>query len=360
MNATSAVTKAEEADVEVGGTIGRQGATLLHEVVVVDGGMEGDLHQGEEDLRHDVETLLQGEVDLLLNDLGCSLLQGLSAGQVEEEVDGESARGRRRNPGVPAAEMAIDPQGGTRLLAEDLHREGAHLREGAALHAGMKDEAMLEVGDAEVGLHQEEARHQGVGLLPGGVLHLGEDLLLGVDHHHEEVPLQDVVEVLTTEVVPGGQDLGVAMIVARLGEGLRQGGVLPQGEAPHLAEAHLQGGAPHQEEDLLLAGTRAAVTEAPGGEAEVAGMDRHQDVDRHQGGARHLGEALLQGVMDLLVMMAPLTGAATALLETTVLLLQGNRMIGLHPSPLASLTRAGPRWPSVNLKWFTFGPVSSF
>merc|ERR1719145_412630 len=112
------------------------------------------------------------------------------------------------------------------------------------------------------------------------------------------------------------------MIVARLGEGLRQGGVLPQGEAPH------------QEEDLLLAGTRAAVTEAPGGEAEVAGMDRHQ------------GEALLQGVMDLLVMMAPLTGAATALLETTVLLLQGNRMIGLHPSPLASLTRAGPRWPS--------------
>merc|ERR1719225_999019 len=118
------------------------------------------------------------------------------------------------------------------------------------------------------------------------------------------------------------------MIVARLGEGLHQGGVLPQGEA------------------LLLAGTRAAVTEAPGGEAEVAGMDRHQDVDRHQ------GEALLQGAMDLLVMMAPLTGAATALLETTVLLLQGNRMIGLHPSPLASLTRAGPRWPSVNLKWF--------
>merc|ERR1719323_35085 len=102
------------------------------------------------------------------------------------------------------------------------------------------------------------------------------------------------------------------MIVARLGEALRQGGVLPQGEAPHLAEVHL------------------------------------------------LGEALLQGVMDLLVMMAPLTGAATALLETTVLLLQGNRMTGLHPSPLASLTRAGPRWPSVNLKWFTFGPVSSF
>jgi len=182
-----------------------------------------------------VETLLQGEVDLLLNDLGCSLLQGLLAGQVEEEVvDGESARGRRRNPGVPAAEMATDPQGGTHLLAEDLHREGAHLREGAALHAGMKDEAMLEVGDAEVGLHQEEARHQGVGLLPGGVLHL-----LGVDHHHEEVPLQDVVEVLTTEVVPGGQDLGVGMIVARLGEALRRGGVLPQGEAPHLAEARL-------------------------------------------------------------------------------------------------------------------------
>merc|ERR1719430_471085 len=126
------------------------------------------------------------------------------------------------------------------------------------------------------------------------------------------------------------------MIVARLGEGLRQGGVLPQ------------------EGDLLLAGTRAAVMEAPGGEAEVVGMDRHQDVDRHQ------GEALLQGVMDLLVMMAPLTGAATAPLETTVLLLKGNRMIGLHPSPLASLTRAGPRWPSVNLKWFTFGPVSSF
>merc|ERR1719357_1182880 len=235
-----AVTEAEEADVEVGGTIGLQGATLLHEVVVVDGGTEGDLHQGEEDLRHDAETLLQGEVDLLLNDLGCSLLQGLSAGQVEQEVvDGESARGRRRNPGVPAAEMAIDPQGGTHLLAEGLHREGAHLREGAALHAGMKDEAMLEVGDAEVGLHQEEVRHRGVGLLPGGVLHLAEDLLLGVDHHHEEVPLQDVVEVLTTEVVPGGQDLGVGMIVARLGEALRRGGVLPQGEAPHLAEARL-------------------------------------------------------------------------------------------------------------------------
>merc|ERR1719474_2475791 len=207
---------------------------------------------------------------------------------------------------------------------------------------------MLEVGDAEVGLHQEEARRRGVGLLPGGV------------HHHEEVPLQDVAEVLTTEVVPGGQDLGVETIVARLGEGLRQGGVLPQEEAPHHAEVRLQEGAPHQEEDLLLAGTRAAVTEAPGGEAEVAGMDRHQDVDRHQGGARHRGEALLQGAMDLLVMMAPLTGAATALLETTVLLLQGNRMTGLLPSPLASLTRAGPRWPSVNLEWFTFGPVSCF
>ena len=137
MNATSAVTKAEGADVEVGGTIGRQGATLLHVVVVVGGGMEGVLHQGEEDLRHDVETLLQGEVDLLLNDLGCSLLQGLLAGQVEEAVvDGESARGRRRNPGAPAAGTATDPQGGTRLLAEDLHREGAHHREGAALHAG--------------------------------------------------------------------------------------------------------------------------------------------------------------------------------------------------------------------------------
>merc|ERR1719322_187011 len=108
VNATSAVTKAEGADVEVGGTIGRQGATLLHEVVVVGGGMEGDLHQGEE--------------DLLLNDLGCSLLQGLLAGQVEEEVVvGESERGRRRNPGVPAAGTAIDPQDGTRLLAEDLH-----------------------------------------------------------------------------------------------------------------------------------------------------------------------------------------------------------------------------------------------
>ena len=38
-----------------------------------------------------------------------------------------------------------------------------------------------------------------------------------------QVPLQDVVEVLTTEVVPGGQDLVVEMIVARLGEALRQG-----------------------------------------------------------------------------------------------------------------------------------------
>merc|ERR1719422_2849533 len=61
VNATSAVTKAEGVDVEVGGTIGRQGATLPH-VVVVGGGMEGVLHQGEEDLRQDVGTLLQGEV----------------------------------------------------------------------------------------------------------------------------------------------------------------------------------------------------------------------------------------------------------------------------------------------------------
>ena len=52
-----------------------------------------------------------------------------------------------------------------------------------------------------------------------------------------------------------------------------------------------------------FSGTRAAVTEAPGGEVEVAGMDRHQDVDRHQGGVRHLGEVLLQDVMGLLVMM---------------------------------------------------------
>ena len=45
------------------------------------------------------------------------------------------------------------------------------------------------------------------------------------------------------------------------------------------------------------------MTEAPGGEAEVAGMDRHQGGARHLEEARHLGEALLQGVMDLLVMM---------------------------------------------------------
>ena len=49
---------------------------------------------------------------------------------------------------------------------------------------------MLEVGDAEVVLHQEEARHRGGGLLPGEVLHLGEDLLLGVDHHHDEASIQ--------------------------------------------------------------------------------------------------------------------------------------------------------------------------
>merc|ERR1712130_251697 len=76
-----------------------------------------------------------------------------------------------------------------------------------------------------------------------------------------------------------------------------------------------------------------------------------EEEDLHPDVAPLLGEALL------LVVMVLLTGGATVQQETTELL--QNPMTAhlqdptteLHPSPLDSLTRAGPRWPSVKPTW---------
>jgi len=95
---------------------------------------------------------------------------------------------------------------------------------------------------------------------------------------------------------------------------------------------------------------KAAVTEVPGDAAEEE-EDPHPDV------APLLGEALHLVVMDLLAMMVLPTGGGTVQQETTELL--QNPMTAhlqdptteLHPSPLASLMRAGPRWPSVKPTW---------
>merc|ERR1719239_2110081 len=149
--------------------------------------------------------------------------------------------------------------------------------------------------------------------------------------------------------------------------GALQEGARLQGEVPLLVgalrhavgllqeeEAHLQEGATRHAGDLLFAEMRAAATEVPGGEEveEVEEVeDLHQDVDLHQ------EEAPLPAATDLPGMMAPQTGGVTVQQAMTELL--QDPTTAHHPdlttellqNPLDSLTRAGPRWPSVKPTW---------
>merc|ERR1719362_1968276 len=204
--------KEEEAAEEDGGT-----TALLQDEAHLQGGAH---HPEEAILLQDVEVLLRRGLD-------CSWHQGLLEVQVEEvEVGGESVRSRRRNLGDLEAGTEIVPPGVTRLeevdvvtllQGEALLQEGVHLQDEAVLLAGMRGEAMQEVGDAEV---EGEALPQDVALHQEGVLLQGEAHLQG------EVPLQDAEEVLMMEVDPGG--LGLAEVMT----GVLQEGARLQGEVP--------------------------------------------------------------------------------------------------------------------------------
>jgi len=342
---------------EVGGMIAHLEETI--EVAEVGGGTTA-LLQDEVHLQGEVTPLQDVEV-LLRRGLASSWHRGLLEVQAAVvEVAGGNVRGRRRSLGALEAGTGIAPQGATLLLGEGLLQEEVHLQGEGVLLAGMRGEAMLEVGDVEV-----EALLRGEALLQEGVLHQDEARLKG------GVPLQGAEEVLMMEVDLGGLDL------AEVTTGALQEGDLLQGEDPLLVgalhldvgllpeEVHLLGedrhlgGGTHHAGDLLLAEMRAVAMEVPG-DAVVEEGDHLPDV------APLLGEALHLAVMDLLAMMALQIGGVTVQQETTELLqdlttehLQ-DPTTELHPSPLASLTKAGPRWPSVNLKWFTFGPVSCF
>merc|ERR1719331_564849 len=126
--------------------------------------------------------------------------------------------------------------------------------------------------------------------------------------------------------------------------GALQEGDRLQGEVPLLVGAlrHAVGLLPGEvlllAGDLRLAEMRVAATEVPGGAVE-------EEV------APHLA------VMGLLAMMDLQTGGATVQQATTKLLQEPTTAQHLDlttellPSPLASLTKAGPRWPSVKPTW---------
>jgi hypothetical protein len=253
-------------------------------------------------------------------------------------------RSRRRNLGALEAgtEETVPPgvtrlQGGVaRLQGEGLPQEEGHLQGEGVLLAGKRGEAMQEVGDVEVeveALLQDEALHQ------EGVP------LQGVAHLQEGVPLQGVEEVLTMEVEVdlGGLGLQGEVMTGALQEGDRLQGEVPPlaGDLRHVVGLLLGEVRPHAG-DLHLAGMRAAATEVPGG-AEEVGL--------------HLEEAHHPAVMDLLVMKVLQTGGATVQLATRKHLQDPttahrlNLMTKLLPSPLASLMKAGPRWPSVKPTW---------
>merc|ERR1719189_1641029 len=363
-SAMSAETRDVEVEEEAGGMI----AHLKEEEAAEEDGGTTALLQDEAHLQggahHPEEVILLQDVEVLLRrGLDCSWHQGLLEVQVEEvEVGGESVRSRRRNLGGLEAGTEIDPPGVTRLQGGDeevdvvtllqgeaLLQEGVHLQEEAALLAGMRGEAMQEVGDAEV---EVEALLLDVALHQEGVLLQGE------------VPLQDAEEVLMMEVDPGG--LGLAEVMT----GVLQEGDRLQGEDPLLVgalrhavgllqeeEAHLQEGATRHAGDLLLAEMRAAATEEPGGEEVEVGEVLLQDVDLHLVVDLHQEEAHLPAAMDLPGMTAPQTGGVTVQQAMTELHQDpttAHRLdltTELLPNPLDSLTRAGPRWPSVKPTW---------
>jgi len=353
--------------------IARLEETKVEEAAEEDGGMiallQGEAHlQDEEEARH-IAHLQGGEV-LLRRGLAFSWHPGLLEVPVEVvEVAGENGRSRRRNLGALVAGMETVLPGATLLpggvevdvtllQGEGLLQEGAHLQGEEAPLAGMRGEAMLEVGDVEVeALHQDEALPQ------GGVL------LQGVARLQGEVPLQDVEVVLMMEVALGGLGLAGEVKTGALQEGDRLQGEVPLlAGALHLAVGLLLGEVVHLQEeatrhagDLRLAEMRAAATEVPGGAVEEEVVDLHLDVGLHLGEDLHPGEDLHLAVMDLPATMDLQTGDATVQQGTIELHHQDptiarrqDPMTELLPSPLASLTKAGPRWPSVKPTWSSF------
>jgi len=354
----SGETRVVEAEEAVGGMNARLEGTR-EEVAEEDGGtsalLRGEAHlQGE---AHHREVVLPQDVEVLLRrDLACSWHRGLLEVQVEVvEVAGGNVRSRRRNLGALEAGTETVPPGVTHLQGEGLLQEEVHLQGEGALLAGMKGEAMQEVGDVGVvveGLLQDEAlRQEGVPLQ-------------GVAHLQGGAPLQGVEEVLTMEVDLGGLGLAEVMTGA-LREGDHRQGEVPLlvGALRHdvgllLGEVHPPGEATRHAGDLHLAEMRAAVMEVPGGAVE-----EEEEVDLHLGEVLrpgedpHQGEALHLAVMGHLAMMVLQTGGVTVQQATTELhrdpttAHHPDPKTELLPSPLASLTKAGPRWPSVKPTW---------
>merc|ERR1719305_139254 len=320
-SAMSGETRVVEAEEAVGGMNARLEGTR-EEVAEEDGGtsalLRGEAHlQGE---AHHREVVLPQDVEVLLRrDLACSWHRGLLEVQVEVvEVAGGNVRSRRRNLGALEAGTETVPPGVTHLQGEGLLQEEALRQDGVPL--------------------------QGVAHLQGGG------------------PLQGVEEVLTMEVDLGG--LGLAEVMTRA---LQEGDRL-QGEVPLLVGAlrHavglLRGEVRPPGEVLLLAGDlrlaemRVAATEVPGGAVEEE-VDLHLGEALRPGEDPHQGEVPHHAVMGLLAMMDLQTGGATVQQATTKLLQEPTTaqhldlMTELLPSPLASLTKAGPRWPSVKPTW---------
>merc|ERR1719341_1539425 len=329
------------------------------------GGMIARLEGMKEEVaEEDGETtaLLQDVALLLHRDRVCSWHRGQLEVQAEVvEVAGENVKSRRRNLGALEAETTVLQdvtllQGGVaRPQDEVLPQEEAHLQEEVhlqgeeALLVGMKGEVMQEVGDVAVvveALLQGEDLHQEGVLLQGGA------------------PLQGVEEVLMMEADLGG--LGLAEVMT----GALREGDHRQGEAPLLVgalrhdvglllgEVHPPGEATRHAGDLHLAEMRAAVMEVPGGAVE-----EEEEVDLHLGEVLrpgedpHQGEALHLAVMGHLAMMVLQTGGVTVQQAMTELhrdpttAHHPDQKTELLPSPLASLTKAGPRWPSVKPTW---------
>ena len=230
-----------EGTIEVAEVAGGTTALLQDAVHLQDG-----VHlQGEVTRLQDVEVLL-------LRDLACSWHRGLLEVPVAAvEVAGGNVRSRRRSLGALEAGTEIVPQGATLLQGEvvllqgeGLLQEEAHLQGEGVLLAGMRGEAMLEVGDVgvEVLLQDEAPLQEGVLLqdvarLRGGVRNswhftniISTDDISDVQDsiwnftHLCQVPLQDVEEVLMMEVDLGG--LGLAEVTT----GALQEGDLLQGQ----------------------------------------------------------------------------------------------------------------------------------
>jgi len=367
MSAEMRVVEGEEA---VGGMIARLEG-MKEEVAEEDGetiALLQDVAPLQDEARHREVVLLQDVEVLLHRDRVCSWHRGLSEVQAEVvEVAGGNVKSRRRNLGALEVETTVLQdvtllQGGVaRPQDEVLPQEEAHLQEEVhlqgeeALLAGMKGEVMQEVGDVAVVVEA---------LLQGEDLHQEGVLLQGVAHLQGEAPLQGVEEVLMMEVDLGGLGLAEVMTGAlregdhRQGEVPLLGGALRHDVGLLLGEVHPPGEATRHAGDLHLAEMRAAVTEVPGGAVE-----EEEEVDLHLGEVLrpgedpHQGEALHLAVMVHLAMMVLQTGGVTVQQAMTELhrdpttAHHPDPKTELLPSPLASLTKAGPRWPSVKPTW---------